>query len=79
MRDGCLTLTGWCCTFGCGLRIGEALAVNVRCRISQGETLRVRVQVNPAPQLRPLKFRRAGEFRDIPRTAPDFSPRSLTS
>jgi integrase len=26
----------------------------------------VREQVNPAGQLRPLKFRRAGEFRDIP-------------
>ena len=28
--------------------------------------LRVREQVNPAAQLRPLKFRREGEFRDIP-------------
>ena len=51
---------------GCGLRIGEALAVNLRCRINRGTTLRVREQVNPAAQLRPLKFRQAGEFRDIP-------------
>ena len=51
---------------GCGLRIGEALAVNLRCRINGGKTLRVREQVNPAAQLRPLKFRREGEFRDIP-------------
>ena len=51
---------------GCGLRIGEALAVCLRCRINHGATLRVREQVNPAGQLRPLKFRVAGEFRDIP-------------
>jgi integrase len=51
---------------GCGLRIGEALAVNLRCRTYWGKTLRVKEQVNPAAQLRPLKFRRAGEFRDIP-------------
>jgi integrase len=51
---------------GCGLRIGEALAVNLRCRINRGETLRVKEQVNPTAQLRPLKFRQGGEFRDIP-------------
>jgi integrase len=51
---------------GCGLRIGEALAVSLRCHISRGKTLRVREQVNPSAQLRPLKFRKAGEFRDIP-------------
>jgi len=51
---------------GCGLGIGEALAVCLRCRINHGTTLRVREQVNPAGQLRPLKFRVAGEFRDIP-------------
>jgi integrase len=51
---------------GCGLRIGEALAVNLRCRINRGKTLRVKEQVNPAAQLKPLKFRPAGEFRDIP-------------
>jgi hypothetical protein len=42
------------------LRIGEALAVSLRCRTDKGRTLRVREQVNPAGQLRPLKFRRAG-------------------
>jgi integrase len=51
---------------GCGLRIGEALAVSLRSRISNASTLRVKEQVNPAGQLRPLKFRMAGEFRDIP-------------
>jgi integrase len=51
---------------GCGLRIGEALAVNLRCRINRSETLRVKEQVNPAAQLKPLKFRREGEFRDVP-------------
>jgi integrase len=51
---------------GCGLRIGEALAVSLRCRINKGKTLRVREQVNPGADLRPLKFRTAGEFRDIP-------------
>jgi integrase len=51
---------------GCGLRIGEALAVNLRCRMNRGKTLRVMEQVNPAGQLKPLKFRLEGEFRDIP-------------
>jgi integrase len=51
---------------GCGLRIGEALAVNLRCRINRGKTLRVKEQVNPAAQLKPLKFRPEAEFRDIP-------------
>ncbi len=52
--------------YGCGLRIGEALAVRTRCRINRGTTLRVREQVNPTAQLRPLKFRVEGQFRDIP-------------
>jgi len=51
---------------GCGLRIGEALAVNLRCRINRGRTLRVKEQVDPFARLRPLKFRPVGEFRDIP-------------
>ena len=51
---------------GCGLRVGEALAVNLRCRVNGGSTLRVKEQVNPFAQLRPLKHRTAGEFRDIP-------------
>jgi integrase len=52
--------------YGCGLRIGEALAVKKRCRINQGTTLRVREQVNPVAQRKPLKFRVEGQFRDIP-------------
>jgi integrase len=58
------TATIWL-MYGCGLRIGEALAVNLRCRINRGRTLRVKEQVNPVAQLKPLKFRQAGEFRDI--------------
>jgi site-specific recombinase XerC len=62
--------TDWAATVwlmhGCGLRIGEALAVNLRCRTNKGRTLRVREQVDPFARLQPLKFRQAGEFRDIP-------------
>ncbi len=47
---------------GCGLRIGEVLAVNLRCRINHGKTLRVKEQVNPAAQLKPLKFRLARSY-----------------
>jgi integrase len=52
--------------YGCGLRIGEALAVKTRSRINRGTTLRVREQVNPVAQVKPLKFRVEGQFRDIP-------------
>jgi integrase len=51
---------------GCGLRIGEALAVNVRCRIAGGTILRVSEQVDQHAHLRPLKFRKKGDYRDIP-------------
>ena len=51
---------------GCGLRIGEALAVNVRCRIAEGAILRVCEQVDQQARLRPLKFRKKGDYRDIP-------------
>jgi integrase len=51
---------------GCGLRIGEALAVSVRCRVQGGRILRVTEQVNPTAQLRPLKFRKNGDYRDVP-------------
>jgi hypothetical protein len=62
---------------GCGLRIGEALAVNLRCRINKGKTLRVKEQVNPSAELMPLKFRRAGEFRDIP--LPEYVSEALSA
>jgi integrase len=52
--------------YGCGLRIGEALAVKTRSRINRGTTLRVREQVNPVAQVKPLKFRVEGQFRDVP-------------
>jgi integrase len=51
---------------GCGLRIGEALAVNVRCRIADGTILRVHEQVDQQARLCPLKFRKKGDYRDIP-------------
>jgi integrase len=51
---------------GCGLRVGEALAINERCITGQGTVLRVCEQVNPQRQLRPLKFRAAGDYRDTP-------------
>jgi integrase len=49
---------------GCGLRIGEALAMrrdNVR-----GAELRVEEQVLATGKLGPLKHRKPGEFRDVP-------------
>jgi integrase len=52
--------------YGCGLRIGEALAIKTRSRINRGTTLRVREQVNPVAQVKPLKFRVEGQFRDVP-------------
>jgi integrase len=52
--------------YGCGLRIGEALAARTRSRINRGTTLRVREQVNPVAEVKPLKFRVEGQFRDIP-------------
>ncbi len=51
---------------GCGLRIAEALAVNVRRRIAGGTILRVCEQVDQQARLRPLKFRKKGDYRDIP-------------
>jgi integrase len=51
---------------GCGLRIGEALAVSTRCRITDEATLRVWEQVDQHGQLKPLKFRKKGDYRDIP-------------
>ncbi|HEY2265351.1 MAG TPA: site-specific integrase [Streptosporangiaceae bacterium] len=58
-------LTVWL-MYGCGLRIGEALAIRTKCRVKRGTTLRVREQVNPVAELKPLKFRAEGEFRDVP-------------
>ena len=50
---------------GCGLRIGEALAVSEGS--VRGELLRVSEQVLDKPlRLGPLKHRKPGEFRDIP-------------
>jgi integrase len=53
---------------GCGLRIGEALAV--RNDNARGDMLRVEEQVLGTGQYGPLKHRRPGEYRDVP--LPDY-------
>lgn len=68
LRDG--LPSDWAATIelmlGCGLRIGEALAVHTRCRIADGSVLRVTEQVSTLAQLGPLKFRKPGDYRDMP-------------
>jgi integrase len=60
----------WACTvwlmYGCGLRIGEALAVSTRCCLGDDTILRVWEQVDQHARLKPLKFRKKGDYRDIP-------------
>lgn len=52
---------------GCGLRISESLAVNIRAFRTNGRTvLRVSEQVGLDGSLAPLKARRRGEYRDVP-------------
>lgn len=52
---------------GCGLRIGEALAVQKSCFRDGGTVLRVFEQASPdGTKTGPLKHRKAGEYRDIP-------------
>ncbi|MFV2195296.1 tyrosine-type recombinase/integrase [Nocardiopsis sp. LOL_012] len=52
--------------YGCGLRIGEALALNANQFRDGGATYRVAEQVNPEGKLIPCKWRKTGEFRDVP-------------
>jgi hypothetical protein len=51
---------------GCGLRIEEALAANLRYQVSKGKTLRVREQVDQSGQLR----RAASQSTDDPGPGP---------
>jgi integrase len=52
---------------GCGLRIEEALAVHKSCFRDGGTVLRVYEQASrDGSKTRPLKHRKAGEYRDIP-------------
>jgi len=52
---------------GCGLRIEEALAVQKSCFRDGGTVLRVYEQASrDGKKTRPLKHRKAGEYRDIP-------------
>lgn len=52
---------------GCGLRIEEALAVRASCFREGGRVLRVSEQATKDGRgTRPLKHRKAGEYRDIP-------------
>jgi integrase len=49
---------------GCGLRIGEALAV--KAESFNGGTLRITEQLLPNGTHGPLKHRKAGDYRDVP-------------
>jgi integrase len=52
---------------GCGLRISEALAVNLRAFREGGTVLRISEQVtSDGKKVAPLKARKTGEFRDVP-------------
>ena len=52
---------------GCGLRIEECLAVQKSCFRDGGTVLRVFEQASrDGMRTRPLKHRKAGEYRDIP-------------
>lgn len=51
---------------GCGLRLGEALAVRADSFRDGGRTLRITEQVRPGDTLGPLKHRRADQYRDLP-------------
>ena len=52
--------------YGCGLRIGEVLALNVNQFLDGGQAYRVKEQVNPGGKIIPCKWRDEGEFRDVP-------------
>jgi integrase len=55
---------------GCGLRIEEALAVQKSCFRDKGTVLRVFEQASrDGRRTRPLKHRKAGEYRDTPVSA----------
>jgi integrase len=51
---------------GCGLRLGEALAVTPDCIRDNGTTLRIHEQILTSGQYSPLKHRKPGDYRDIP-------------
>jgi len=52
--------------YGCGLRIGEVLGLNLNHFLDGGQTYRVKEQVNPEGKIIPCKWRDEGEFRDVP-------------
>ncbi|MEV8099892.1 tyrosine-type recombinase/integrase [Kitasatospora sp. NPDC085879] len=52
---------------GCGLRNGEAAAVNLKNMVADDDVYRVSEQVNQTTrEYAPLKHRKAGEYRDVP-------------
>ena len=53
---------------GCGLRMGEALAIHESCVVDGGLLLRIDEQVSSADTTDtvPLKHRRIGEYREVP-------------
>jgi integrase len=66
LRRKDLALSVWLMR-GCGLRVSEALAVNVKAFREGGKILRVSEQVTPdGKALAPLKSRKVGEYRDVP-------------
>ncbi|MFE7462457.1 tyrosine-type recombinase/integrase [Nocardiopsis terrae] len=56
--------------YGCGLRIGEALALNANLFSEDGSMYRVGEQVDPEGNVIPCKWRRRGEYREVP--VPEF-------
>jgi integrase len=52
--------------YGCGLRIAEALAVRLDAFREGGRVLRVTEQANGPDTYKPLKAKRAGQYRDVP-------------
>ncbi|WP_160051325.1 site-specific integrase [Nocardiopsis sp. FR26] len=56
--------------YGCGLRIGEALALNASQFVEGGTMYRVAEQVDPDGNVIPCKWRKKGEYREVP--VPEF-------
>ncbi|GAA4187164.1 site-specific integrase [Streptosporangium oxazolinicum] len=62
---------------GCGLRIGEARAVDENCIMFGGRRLRITQQVTQRHSLAPLKHREEGDYRDMP--LPPFVKVAITA
>jgi integrase len=60
-----LALVAWL-MYGCGLRISEALAVNLHAFRDNGTVLRISEQIARDRSVAPLKHRDADQYRDVP-------------